>query len=256
MTFSEFAQILFSIIGGEKYSFTIELLKAGLDASGEEIIDSIRSDASGKSRIRKYLSGDNEITELAPEIVNSFSQNLFVDYIIETIDESNYPELCKKFEASPYNITIDKDDVPQRLAEIYEDILKLAAKGKNASYNSLVNKNYAKLISKMKNVITELIEIGRKIAEFRKTGVADEVRYSKLKDSLHNEFKQLITLTNKLSKSSEVNDSQTVENIVDSVMSLEENCFILSRNEYMIISIKNYHIHRLDELLSQLLKDY
>lgn len=252
MKFFEFAQILYSLIGGEKYLFTIDLLKAGLDADGMYYIKSLRSDEAGKSRIRKLLSGKNDITEIAPNIINCFHQNLFVDYIIESIDESNYPELCKRFEDAPFNLTIEIDDVPQRLAEIYEEILTDAAKGKSASNALSFYKNDFKLLSKLDSTLINLIEIGRKIAEFKNTGVADNVRYAKLKDLLHSNFEQLITLSNSLSKFNEAEDSPIVEDIVDSVMSLEENNFILTTSEYMIESINNYHIHRLSSLLSQL----
>lgn len=130
MKFHEFAQILHSLIGGKKYDFTIDLLKAGLDAEGVEYIKSLRSDEPGKSRIRKFLLGKNDITEIAPNILISFRQHLFVDYIFETIDESSYSELCKKFRESTDHLRIEENDVPQKLAEIFEKILKNAAKGK------------------------------------------------------------------------------------------------------------------------------
>lgn len=151
MKFFEFANILFSIIGGGKYSFTLDLLKAGLDADGVEYIKSLKSDESGKSRIWKYLSGKNDITELAPNIIGRFSQSLFVDYVVESIDESMYPELCKMFEASPYNITIEKYDVPQTLAEIYEDILKSAAMASKTNVSHETCKN--KAVTNSKDII-------------------------------------------------------------------------------------------------------
>lgn len=252
MKFFELAQILYSFIGGEKYSFTIDLLKAGLNADGVDYIKSLRSDEAGKSRIRKLLSGKNDITEIAPNIINRFHQNLFVDYIIESIDESNYPELCKRFEDAPFNLTIEIDDVPQRLAEIYEEILVDAAKGKSASKDLSFYKNDFKLLSKLDSTLINLIEIGRKIAEFKNTGVADNVRYAKLKDLLHSEFEQLTTLSKSLIEPTYTVDSQTVEDIISSVMSLEENSFILTTDEFTVESIKNYHIHRLIDILSLL----
>lgn len=137
MKFSEFAKILFSIVGGKKYEFTIELLKAGLNDNGVDFIKSLRSDVSGKSRIRKFLSGENDITEIAPEIVNYFEFNLFAEYLEEIIDESKYCEICEEFRnAFNDQIIIEEDDVPQRLAEIYYDILNEAAKGKSAKVKS------------------------------------------------------------------------------------------------------------------------
>ncbi len=137
MKFSEFAKILFLIVGGNKYEFTIELLKAGLNDNGVDFIKSLRSDVSGKSRIRKFLSGKNDITEIASEIVGYFEERLFVDDIIEIFDESQYCEICDKFRKAFNNqIIIEEDDVPQRLAEIYYDILNEAAKGKSAKVKS------------------------------------------------------------------------------------------------------------------------
>lgn len=131
MKFSDFAQIIYSIAGGEKYGFTIELLKAGLDEEGIDIIKSLKDDKSGKSRIRKFLSGDNDITEIAPEIVNYFYDNLFIEYIEEIINELQYDEICEKFKEVSANQIIIEEDVPERLAEIYHDILNEAAKGKS-----------------------------------------------------------------------------------------------------------------------------
>lgn len=140
MKFSDFAQIIHSIVGGEKYGFTIELLKAGLNPAGVKYIKSLKSDESGKSRIRKLLSGKNDITEIAPEIVNYFDDDLFIEYIEEIIDESQYSEICEKFqEGSDNQIIIEEDDVPQRLAEIYHDILNEAAKGKSVKVKNDVS---------------------------------------------------------------------------------------------------------------------
>lgn len=140
MKYSDFAKIIYSIVGGEKYEFTIDLLKAGLNLAGVEYIKSLKSDKSGKSRIRKFLSGDNDITEIAPEIVDYFHDDLFIQYIEEIINESQYDEICEKIqEVSDNQIIIEDDDVPGRLAEIYQDILNEAAKGKSSKVKNDVS---------------------------------------------------------------------------------------------------------------------
>lgn len=140
MKFSDFGHIIYLIVGGEKYKFTIELLKAGLNLAGVKYIKSLKSDESGKSRIRKLLSGKNDITEIAPEIVNYFHEDLFIEYIEEIIEESQYYEIYEKFQEEPDNqIIIEEDDIPQRLAEIYYDILKEAAKGKSSTVKNDVS---------------------------------------------------------------------------------------------------------------------
>lgn len=105
--------------------------------------------------------------------------------------------------------------------------------------------------AKLEELLQALIKTGRKIAEFKKTGVSDTVRYLKLKNSLHRDFEQLTLLSDSLSKSNEADYFPIVEDIFDSVMSLEENDFILTADEFIIESMKNYHIHRLSKLLSQ-----
>lgn len=143
MIFSEFAQFLYSIVGGNKYEFTIELLKAGLNDQGKYYIKSLSNDASGKSRIRKYLSGENNITRIAPEIITYFDKCLFIDYIFEILDDNKFSEVCEKFnETFKSSIIPMADDLPQALTDIYIEILEQAAKGQKTiiTNNTATNK--------------------------------------------------------------------------------------------------------------------
>lgn len=53
--------------------------------------------------------------------------NLFINEIQEYYDESDIPAICEAFEN--HSISIEPDDLPQRLCEIYRNILTKAAKG-------------------------------------------------------------------------------------------------------------------------------
>ena len=62
-------------------------------------------------------------------------------------------------------------------------------------------------------------------------------------------------LSDSLSRINETAHSPIMDDIVDSIMSLEENDFILTTDEYIVESSKNYHIHRLSAFISQLQQD-
>lgn len=153
ISFSEFATILHPFIGGYKYDFTIELLKAGLDDSGVEYIKSLRSDKSGKDLIRKYLSGNRGITEIALEIVDSYSKEFFKEYLEEVIDEYKYSEICEILDGDPYYILVDEQNLLDTLADIYNDILERASKGKNSKC-SIAKKTQRRKTSKLSDIST------------------------------------------------------------------------------------------------------
>lgn len=149
--FSKFAKMLHSFIGGKKYYFIIELLKGGLDENGVDYIKSLRSDESGKGRILNYLSGRRDITEIAPEIVNSYDNEFFKEYLEEVIDENKYCDICKILSDEPYHIIVDEYNLLDTLADIYKDILEGAAKGENSKC-SIAKKNQRRKTSKLSDI--------------------------------------------------------------------------------------------------------
>ena len=116
---------------------------------------------------------------------------------------------------------------------------------------SLENNNES-VEAKMNAMLNKLIKKGRRIAEFKVNGIEDRATYSALKNSLHKDFEQLTILSESLSEDNETADSSIVDEIVDLITILEETDFILTANEYIIESMKNYRIHRLSDLIAQL----
>ena len=102
------------------------------------------------------------------------------------------------------------------------------------------------------SLLKELIITGRKIAEFKKTGTGDDIKYIRLRTKLHDDFEQLISLSELLADSQKAENSKIIEEILDSATRLEESNFILTTDEFMIESVKNYNIHRLSDLIAQL----
>lgn len=111
------------------------------------------------------------------------------------------------------------------------------------------------VVAKINAMLTKLIRTGRSIAEFKGTSLSDKVFYLKLKNSLHQEFEQFTLLSESLPNCNETADSPIVDEIVSLITSLEETDFILKTADYMIESMKNYHIHRLSTLITQLQQD-
>lgn len=108
------------------------------------------------------------------------------------------------------------------------------------------------VVTQIDTMLTKLIRTGRSMAEFKGTSLSDKVLYSKLKNSLHKEFEQFTLLSESLPNCNETADSPIVDEIVSLITSLEETDFILKTADYMIESMKNYHIHRLCALITQL----
>lgn len=111
------------------------------------------------------------------------------------------------------------------------------------------------VVAKMNILLTKLIRIGRRIAEFKGTSIKEKALFLKLKNSLHQEFEQFTLLSESLSNCNETADSPIEDEIVSLISSLEEADFILTTDEYIIESVKNFHMHRLSSLLQQLQED-
>lgn len=146
----------------------------------------------------------------------------------------------------------DKRRRPPMSSQIYEvpQMDKISLSVVNDATVSDTN-DVESLIKYINETIGSLITTGRRIAEFNNRCVADNTYYSKLKSKLHTEHEQLYVLYEKLSDYNEIHSNSIIEQILISILQLEENNFILSTNEFIITSRKNYHIHRLRELISK-----
>lgn len=191
MKFSEFAQILYRFHGGKKWEYCRELLKAGLN-EGCDYIESIPIDRSGKDRFIKYLSGKNDITNIAPQIVNYFEDNLFVDYIYETYNE-RFSEINQAFKEIGF--VFEADDVPASLTEIFHGILNTASAVIKKTKNRTSNPE--KISSRHKAKIEDIVDkIGYYTGnlfygyEGQENSPTFQVEYSKY----HSLFQQLIEL--------------------------------------------------------------
>ena len=210
-----------------------------------------------------YRNNDRRsLHPIAESIFNSKSLDtnkfwLFLEEYCKGYDKEKLLNNFKRFLPSTSPLTI-LEDVTNEFVSILE---KAAAEPDNrlkepVSTDKSVCHNYinGSVEAKMSSIIKELIVTGRRIAEFKKTGIGDDVKYKRLRTKIHTDFEQLIALAEVLADSHKAEDPPIVEEILDSATRLEESSFILKTDEFMIVSAQNYYIHRLNSLLSQLQK--
>ncbi|MBR3269146.1 MAG: hypothetical protein IKI58_10560 [Oscillospiraceae bacterium] len=159
--FSRFAQTLYKFQPYEDrikdvYAFTFQLLKAGLDCTGEEYVDELFPSTSDRIRgngrddikqakkeqenLRNYFSGRRDISIVADDINEYFHRQ----YFRQEMDKYKkvFPEIRKQLEAS--GELFDKRSVSYQLAIIFESILKEAANAKFAATQNRLNARMAK----------------------------------------------------------------------------------------------------------------
>lgn len=126
--FSKFAQILYRESGGDKFKFVLELFKNSTNSSCD-YIKNFPTDDNSKDRMRKYLRGKNDITNVACEIINCFNDGGLCKYL-EYYEEEVLYEVCQAFNKETDDI--DEDELPYIVTDIFYGILEEAAKGKSA----------------------------------------------------------------------------------------------------------------------------
>ncbi len=159
--FSRFAQTLYKFQPYEDrikdvYAFTFQLLKAGLDCTGEEYVDELFPSTSDRIRgngrddikqakkeqenLRNYFSGRRDISIVADDINEYFHRQ----YFRQEMDKYKkvFPEIRKQLEAS--GELFDKRSVSYQLAIIFESIMKEAANAKFAATQNRLNARMAK----------------------------------------------------------------------------------------------------------------
>lgn len=141
--FSKYANAFYDILyegNANKNAFVIELLKLGLFDQGKHLIDTLFSTDEGKKpmeskhadRLRKYLRGDNDISEIAPEIINYYDEGLYMK------DLKDYESQNFKVLADKLGLCISKEDteaIGTALAEYHRLILTEASSKKRTTTN-------------------------------------------------------------------------------------------------------------------------
>lgn len=145
--FSQYATAFFEIIEGGKGTrsiFVKELLKIGLSENGREVINEIfpkRITLNGKisvedkaaDRLRRYLRGKNDISDIADDIYAYLNHESYDDYIDE-LEEYEDSKIIKF--AQELQLKVDLDDTYEvrfAIAKYYYSIIENASKNKSSN---------------------------------------------------------------------------------------------------------------------------
>lgn len=138
MTFSEFVNRLYPIIGGgeNNAAFTKSMLASITTEEADEVLDKYKSDT-----YKSYFNGNRSIGRFATRLAPYIEPEEFAAYIADLQDASR-DALCKEFcdvlsDATPF--TIEKD-----LSSLFADILRKEAATKEKPLQSKISEGQQK----------------------------------------------------------------------------------------------------------------
>ena len=137
-TFSEYATEFFEVIEGGKGNraqFVKSLLKMGQSENGKELLDSLFPsvttekgqrviDKRQSDRLRKYLRGENDITEITGDLEAGFDRDRFIEEL-KDYEEAKLLKFAHSLHLA--EDTNEHDDVLNAIAEKYYNIISGAS---------------------------------------------------------------------------------------------------------------------------------
>lgn len=138
MKFTEFAEILKPIIGGSysTHVFTRTLFESIITEDGLLQIEDI-----SENTFKAYYNGQTKVTRIAQRVLPHIEPEQFISYL-DGFPEATTQRLCDAFQ--PYIDDIDLYNASQRIAYLFEEILKTAATQKRKSTPKSAKKDEAK----------------------------------------------------------------------------------------------------------------
>ncbi len=112
-----------------------------------------------------------------------------------------------------------------------------------------------RFIRKIDQTVSEMITIGRNIAESHETTRNDHVNISNLNKSLRQKLSQLSELSSALHACNEPDLEEAINQIFIAIQGIDENDFILTKYEYMILSNRNLSLHHFLDAVDQLINE-
>ncbi|MFR7639111.1 MAG: hypothetical protein ACLUYS_05575 [Allobaculum sp.] len=135
MEFSEFAQILKPILGGDMATdiFTQELFDNMLNIEDRGILSDLTLDS-----FKNYFNGRGGISGIAKKISSKIELEYFATYI-DKVEDAQKENLLKAFQ--PFIPELNEDNLPRKLAELFNDIIQTAARSKRKGAQRSANKD-------------------------------------------------------------------------------------------------------------------
>jgi len=143
MRFSEFAQMLFPVIGAgsSTSAFTRTLFDSIVEDNGQGVVESLKD-----STFKAYYNGNNDISKISRTITAYLEPMEFEEYI-NNFPDSTVQLLCDSFE--PYISEINLHNASTKITELFTSIIK-----ESASTNK---KNTPKSANKTNNIISDTL---------------------------------------------------------------------------------------------------
>ena len=289
--FSQFADAFYNIIYGKrcnKDTFVKELLKLGQSEAGKIFINEMfpsYTSANGRNAIeknkadmlRKYLRGDNGISDIAFELYANFDIEIFISEL-SAYEISNLNKFAKKFNLYKEDRTQSN---LQNIGVLYESILENASKSKGKSVNktsvtntddNVVNSYIitsaekqasVNMCSEIKHHLNEIKHLTDKIVENEK--LSQSTNKQKWQDYLNTDLnsfrssydksysalkKSCKDLTNLLSSKKHLNKS--IENIIQSTNAITEDKFTITKPKFNY-SFFSLSVSQLSKYINQFL---
>lgn len=127
MTFSEFVNMLFPIIGAgsSTHAFTKSMFDAILDDSGQNILDEYSEET-----YKAYYNGNTGISRIAKKVCAYMEPENFVSYI-DGFPDATRDSLCEVYKESISGC--DSYNISQALADLFAEIIRTAAAAKRGA---------------------------------------------------------------------------------------------------------------------------
>ncbi|HOO07898.1 MAG TPA: hypothetical protein PLH83_15650 [Ruminococcus sp.] len=204
-TFSEYATEFFEVIEGGKGNraqFVKSLLKMGQSENGKELLDSLFPlvttekgqrviDKRQSDRLRKYLRGENDITEITGDLEAGFDRNRFIEEL-KDYEEAKLLKFAHSLHLA--EDTNELDDVLNAIAEKYYIIISGASARKRKWANDSKGDRTADLNCTLRSyTLTDAEKRGLKNLCISIKGAWEELRFQE--DKICRNRRELSRLT-------------------------------------------------------------
>lgn len=167
----------------------------------------------------------------------------------QTYKEALFDQVKDKFEG------ITLENMSDILAKEFFDLIQTAKAESDIKALRRQTTDISRIVTfiqKIDQTVSELITIGRSIAESRVTTRNDHVGISNLNQSLRQKLSQLSELSSALHTCNEPDLEEAINRVFVAIQDIEAKDFILTKSEYMLISNRNLSLHHFLDALNQL----
>lgn len=264
MEFSEFAQALSPFYTGEKtqWDFAKELLLQITD--NKDAILKYRQKGKWNERSEKtftsYYTGERSIRPIVKKICDELKPEKFLAFLrSKEFNNNDKDELCKIFGKYFPELSINENNIFSIIAEVFVDIIKESCQSTDTKTTKNIKSGdlYADqqksdvdlLIRKLKEAVDSLITIGQRIASRKSRLPWNDIITTqipqKLDLKLNEAYDELSRLYDEIDNYNSDNNIEFLSKALTLIAQITKESFVETKDEFKIVSSKNYLIHDL-----------